>query len=54
MKVSIPVCLIPGIICIFLNYKYPEGSKIITPPCPGNIVINWQEKQKKNKKKNLD
>jgi hypothetical protein len=45
MKLSIPVCVIPGIICIFLNYKHPEGSEIIPPLCPGNVVIDWQKKQ---------
>lgn len=50
-KVSVPVCLIPVTLCIFLYSQNPEGGKIIPPACPGNIVIEWQEKKQTEKLK---
>jgi hypothetical protein len=45
MKVSIPASVIVSGL-IFINCHSSKKSELIVPPCPGNIVIEWQTKQK--------
>ncbi|WP_334811969.1 hypothetical protein [Nostoc sp.] len=47
MKISVSACFIPVFVCTLMNYYNPGTPSIPLLPCPGNIVIEWQEKEKK-------